>query len=369
MIRFQAISSILAWQTVVIAGLLRWSPAVSAGDHFGKDTQRDVTQQISNSGQADAEGAEVVEQAPGYITRSRMQALADQFSALVRSETANPSALVALAESSTLLWCYGFVAREEVLPAARAAATKAVEVDDSSGAAHTVLGAIRLMDSDRGEAEREFKRGIELSPADPKCRHWYGMYLADMGRDREALEQSQRAVELDPSGRFRIGRGAILYLVGQWAEMIDYMQEKIERDPSSDEALDWLGMALVQVKKFSEGIQVYRLTVELSGSSAEMTARLGHAYGVAGCGVEAKQILAKLEDLAQRWYVPPVQIAYVCAGLGQDDRVFELLDKACQKKSRELVFVRTEPWFDHLHSNPRFLTLLGRMNVPIAEAD
>jgi len=334
-----------------------------------RQNQLHAQEQLTNSN-GDADTAAAGDSVPpGYRTRKKMQKLADHFDQLVRQNPNDPLALAGLAESSPLLWCYGFVPRHEVFPAAKSAAIRAVEQDDGFGPAHTALGAIRLMDWNWSEAEREFKRGIELSPEDPKCRHWYGMYLAAMGRHREAMEQSRRAVELDSSGRFRIGRGAILYFVGEWAEMVDYMQTTVELDPTSDAAHDWLGMALVQEKQFDESIRIYRKAVELSGGSAEITAGLGHAYGVAGRRREAAQVLEKLDALSESWYVPPVQIAYVCAGLGQNDRAFELLEKAFQEKSWELVFVRTEPWFDHLHSDPRFVNLLRRMKFTNPKAN
>ena len=107
--------------------------------------------------------------------------------------------------------------------------------------------------------------------------------------------------------------------------------------------------------------------VELSDGLAEIKAGLGHAYGMAGRKDEARKILNELKSLAETYYIPPVQIAYVAASLDEIDETFELLEKAYIERTWDLVFIREEPWFDDFHSLPRFVDLLKRIQFPRKE--
>jgi len=273
-------------------------------------------------------------------------------------------AQVGLAEAYTMLWGFGFMSRQNALPKAEAAALKAVELDPQLAEARMALGALKMREWDWAGAEAEFKRAIELEPNHARSRHWYALFLAAMGRHEEALEQSRRANELQPSSPgMMTGRGAILYFARD-DQMIRQMEQTVELDPKFAPGYDWLGMAYVQAGRFDESIEVYKKGVLLSGGAAEVKAGLGHAYGVAGLRREAKQILQELLALAKRKYVPPVQIAFVYLGLGEKDRALELLEQAYRERSWELVFVRAEPWVDNLRADPRFQDLLRRMNFP-----
>jgi serine/threonine-protein kinase len=262
------------------------------------------------------------------------------------------------------LWCFGFLRRGEALPRARDAAEQAVELDGRLAPAHTALGMVNLADWKWAEAEKEFLYAVALSPESPSARHWHALYLAAMGRHGVAIEQSERAVALDPSPSFRVGLGAILYFAHDFARMARVLEETVAAAPDSAPAFDWLGMAYIQLGRFDESIEAYRKAVALSDGTAEIMAGLGHAYGIAGRMNEARKVLGELDAAAEQWYVPPVQIAYVCAGLSDDNRTFQLLEQAFEERSWELVFLREEPWFDHLRGNPRFTDLVDRMKFP-----
>ena len=123
-------------------------------------------------------------------------------------------------------------------------------------------------------------------------------------------------------------------------------------------------MTYVQAKRFDEAIATYEKAETLSGGIAEIKAGLGHAYGMAGKATEARKKLDELNDLSQQWYIPPVQIAFVCVSLGEKDKAFELLETAYREKSWELAFLRVEPWLDDLRDDPRFARLQRRMKFP-----
>lgn len=311
------------------------------------------------------EASEVRSRFPGRKYRKAFENLAIHFAQEVERDSENAAAHAGLSETYSTLWCFGFYSRSEALPVARAAATKAVKLDDELGAAHTALGIVRLCDWDWAGAERSFLRAIQLYPDDAKARHWYALYLAAMGRHGQAMGESTRAEELDPASLgFKTGKGAVLYFGRRFKDMREQMLGVVALDPTFPWGYDWLGMAYVQLGRFDQAIETYEKAVELSDRTAEVVAGLGHACGVAGKKPEGKKLLDELDGLAKQWYVPPVQRAYVCLGLGEVDRAFELLEEAYAARSWELVFLREEPWFDAVRSDPRFLDLQERMQFP-----
>jgi len=298
-------------------------------------------------------------------TEEAMREAVEYYAQAAQLDPHSAPAQVGLAEAYTMLWGFGFMSRQEALPKAEAAALKAVELDPKLAAARTTLGALRMREWDWAGAEEEFKRAIELEPANARSYHWYALFLAAMGRHPEALAQSRRANELEPaSPGMMTGLGAIHYFARDYGQMIRQMEETIALDPQFAPGYDWLGMAYAQVGKFPESIAAYKKGVELAAGASEVKAGLGHAYGLAGRRVEAKRILAELYGLAKQKYVPPVQIAFVHLGLGENDRALELLEQAYRERSWELVFIRVEPWVDNLRSDPRFQDLLRRLNFP-----
>lgn len=267
-------------------------------------------------------------------------------------------------EAYTMLWCFGFAPRDEVLPQMINAAERAVALDENDAGVRTALGIVKLSQWDWASAEKELAAAVRLDPGRAQSRHWYALYLAAMGRHDEALPHSEAAVRLDPSPGMQTGLGSILYFRRDWPRMVRDLNATIDASPNFAYAYDWLGMAYVQQEKFAESITTYERAVQLSGGLAEIVAGLGHAYGLAGKEKQARHVLAKLNALDKRWYVPPVQIAYVYVGLGEHEQALQMLQRARQEHSWELVFVREEPWFDPLRSDPRFQKLLADMNFP-----
>ena len=171
-------------------------------------------------------------------------------------------------------------------------------------------------------------------------------------------------MKLDPSPGNRTGLAAVLYFARDFQRMQTTMQAMLREHPDFAIGYDWLGMAQVQLKQFDEALATYEQAVKLSEGIAEVQAGLGHAYGVAGKQRQARAVLHELQQLAQRWHLPPVQIAFVHLGLGEKDEAFRWLEQAFEQKSWELAFLQVEPWLDDLRSDPRFARMLKRMNFP-----
>jgi len=301
---------------------------------------------------------------PGRAYRAPLDATVARFRAAVTETPQDAAAHASLAEALLVLWCYGFVPGADALPEARAAADRAVSLAPDSSQAHRALGFIRMGQWELGEAGDELRRAVELDPDDAQSCHWLALYDAAMGRHTDAMPHSRRAVQLDPSPGIMIGYGSILYFAHEFKEMARVMEGAAEAAPDNAPAFDWLGMAYVQLGRFDESVRVYRRAVELSDGMAEILAGLGHAYGMAGRRDEALEVRRRMDAAAERWYVPPVQRAFVAAGLGDADAVFALLDEALRQRSWELIFMREEPWFDHLHDDPRFARIADQVGFP-----
>ena len=301
---------------------------------------------------------------PGKEKRDALVRSAEQLEAWIKADPDEVANYIRLAEVQTFLWCYGFVQHADAMPLCETAARRALELDPDLAAAYTALGVVLLGQRDWDAAERQLRLATEVDPSRAQSHHWYALYLSAMNRHEEASKHSKRSVELDPSAGINIARSSILYFKRDWQGMIDVLKPTIEKDADYGPAYDWLGMAYVQEQQFDQAIATYRRAAELSDGLAEVLAGLGHAYAVAGREKEARQVLDKLHRLAERWHVPPVQIAFVHIGLGEKRQALDLLERAYEQRSWELVFLQAEPWFDEIRAEPRFIDLIERMKFP-----
>jgi len=304
---------------------------------------------------------------PGKSFRVPMDEAVSKFEHTIRQNPEDADAYAALAESLIVLWCYGFISRDDSIPKAKRATLRALEIDKNLGYAHTALGLVKLSEWDWAGAEQELKLGLDLNPENSQAHHWYALYLSAMGKHKQALQVSHKAVSLSPVPYSDIGHASIYYFAHQFEEMVEVLTKTVKKDPELAPAYDWLGMAYCQLKQFDNSIEVYRKAVELSDGLAEIKAGLGHAFGMAGRNYEANLVLDEFQSLAEKYYIPPVQIAYVAASLNDMELTFELLERAYRERSWELSFIREEPWFDDFHSNPRFIDLLNRIQFPEKE--
>jgi len=304
---------------------------------------------------------------PGKSFRVPMDESVSKYEQEIKQNPEDAAAYAGLAEALIVLWCYGFISRDESIPKAKEATNRALEIDENLGDVHTALGIVKLSAWDWAGSEQELKLGLDLNPENSQAHHWYALYLSAMGKHKQALEISHKAVSLSPVPYSDIGHASIYYFAHQFEKMVEVLTETIKKDPELAPAYDWLGMAYCQLKQFGNSIEVYRKAVELSDGLAEIKAGLGHAYGMAGRNDEAKQVLDEFQSLAEKYYIPPVQIAYVAASLNDIELTFELLERAYRERSWELSFIREEPWFDDFHSNPRFIDLLNRIQFPEKE--
>jgi serine/threonine protein kinase/tetratricopeptide (TPR) repeat protein len=263
----------------------------------------------------------------------------------------------------------------EATAKARAAAAKALQLDDSLAEAHTSLGMIKLSyDWDWSGAEHEFKRAMELNPGYPLAYIMYGQYLTMIGRHEDALPYFEKAHRLDPlfNESYR-AEGYTCFMAHKYDQAILQYRKALELEP---DAITYFGLVLARVEKgdYATAISEADKATKLNNSPLLLTS-LASAYARAGRRADANRVLRRLEEMweqqgaAPAWhvarspYVCPYEVAGVYAQLGDKRRAFEWLDKAYRNRSC-LYWIRQDPRFDSLRSDTRFQELLAKMNFP-----
>jgi len=274
-------------------------------------------------------------------------------------------AYTGVADSYAVLALLEFLPPKEAFPKARTAAEKALEIDNRLAEAHTSLGAVRFQyDWDWENAEKEFKRAIELSPNYAPAHQFYADFLKSQGRFDEALAEMSYAEALDPlSLAINTGVGHVLYLSRQYDRAIDQYQKAIKLNPEFVQARLWFGRPYLQKRMYKEAIAELNHAVALSGGSTISLAMLGHAYAAAGNKKEAEKISEKLMERSKHQYVPSYWIAMLRIGFGDKDESFTWLERAFQERSSWLAWAGVEPRFDALRSDPRFASLMAKMKL------
>ena len=271
-------------------------------------------------------------------------------------------AYAGLADSFNILATYSAIPPREFFSQAKAAAMKALAIDDQLAEAHTSLAyTTQLYDWDLSAAEREFKRAIKLNPNYANAHHWYSVALVVMGRVEECLAEMKRAQELDPLSVIINATAAWLYYhAHQYDRAIEQGLKALEMDAAFSTTHFFLGLAYVQTGRYAEAIAALGKAGARSGGLPVTVAALGHAYAVSGQRDEAIKILDQLIELSKQRYISPYDIARIYAGLGQKEEAFAWLEKAYEERSSSMTYLKVEPQFDDLHSDPRFASLLQR---------
>ena len=250
--------------------------------------------------------------------------------------------------------------------AAKKAATKALELDQTLGEAHASLAFHRFIyDWDFAGAETEFKQALELNPNYAEAHHWYAIYLANMGRHDQALPLAKRAVELDPlSPLMNMTPALASYLARRYDEAVDALRKIIEMEPGFMVAHSVLGNVYVQKGMYGEAMAEYQKVLELSKGvpvvAATMKAVIAHAYARRGKESTARKILAEIIDQTG---MSPHFIAEIYGALGEKDLAFEWLDKAYAQHDMQMVSLRVNPTLDGLRSDSRFADVLQRVGL------
>ena len=288
----------------------------------------------------------------------------DYFNQAIAIDPNYGAAYAGLADCYNMLVVYGRLQPKEGFPKAKEAATKALEIDESSAEAHTSMAFIKFRwDWDRTATEREFQEAIKLKPAYAPAHQWYSSYLVAVERFDEAIAEAKRTEELEPLSFVASSHlGWIYYLAGQNDKAIEQCRKILELDPSSFPARRYLGLAYEAKGMYPEAIAEFQTGVKLSGSPL-MHALLGHAYAASGRTTEAKQVLNDLQQLQEQRYVSPYTVAAIYAGLGDQAQAFKWLERAVEERDIWLMNLKVDPVFAKLRSQRQFADILGRIRL------
>jgi TolB-like protein/Flp pilus assembly protein TadD len=254
----------------------------------------------------------------------------------------------------------------DVFPRAKAAARKALALDETLPEAHFALAsALAAYDWDWAGAEREYQRGLELNPSSAYGHSAYGWFLSWMGRHDEALAQVRRAQDLNPANPLEIQRtAAVLYVGRRYDDAVAEARRAIEIDSTLLFGYDRLGRAYAEKGMYPEATAAAERAAAVSGHAPNFQAALARMYALSGRKDEARRILEELRTLEQRRYVAPCFIAQVYAALGEKEDALRWLEKAYRVRDGDLVLLGVWPAWDPLRGDPRFRDLLRRMRFP-----
>ena len=270
-----------------------------------------------------------------------------------------------LADTYALLgdWQYGVLTSKDALPAAKAAAIRALELDDTLSEAHTSLGFVLSgFDWDWASAEREFRRAIELSAGYATAHHWYAWHLSLMGRHGEAIAEMRKARSLDPlSLIINADLAEVLLIAHLYDESLQQSRKTIDMDPDFALAHNQLAEAYLQQRRHADAIAEFEKAVQLSAASPICTANLARAYASSGRRAEAEQLLTGLKQRSNRAYSNAAEIAMVYAALGDTAEAMAWLERGYDERFNPGALLR--PGFDSLRADPRFEDMVHRVGL------
>ena len=295
----------------------------------------------------------------------------EYFQQAVQNDPSYALAYTGLADSYVLLGWNSYLPPKDTFPKGKVAALTALQLDPDLPEAHTSLAALLwLHDWKWDEAQKEFKRSLELSPTYPTANHWFAEYLLTMGKQGEAMARMQNGQASDPlSLIINVAVGWDFYCGRRYAEALEQLQRTVELDPNYPITYWILGLSLRKTGCYELAIIEGEKGVKLSGGSPMLRAALAHTLGAAGRTKEASQLLEDLTQLAQQKYVAPYFLAGIHIGLGENDRAMECLEKSYEEHSHWLIYLHIDPSMDGLRDSPRFQDLLRRVGLPARAAE
>jgi serine/threonine-protein kinase len=296
-------------------------------------------------------------------TEAALHKSASSFQAAIEKDSRYAEAYAGLADAYATLALYGVLSPHDVMPQAKAAAQRAIDIVGTMSSPFATLGCIAAVyDWAWPEAERHYRRAIELNPEHPVAHHWYAInYLVPLKRFDEADTELRRAVEADPlSMPIRVSLGLRSYFAHRYVQARDELRDSFELEAGSATARLFLGLTLVEMGSFDEAVRELETALQIA-RSPEMIAALGYAFARAGNIDRARQALGELMTVASARYISSSLIAQVHAGLGEPLQAFDWLEKASGAHAADLAWLPVRPVFDSLRSETRFNALLERL--------
>ena len=299
--------------------------------------------------------------------RTNPKQAADFFQQAIERDPAYAQAFAGLADAygAIGLGLYEGPPPLEIMPKAKAAALKAIEIDETLPEAHLSLALVKMQfDFDWTGAESELKRAIALNSNYAPAYQWFVLYHLIMNRFDDALADARKAQELDPLSLIiytNIAR--TLYYSRKFDLAIEQLKSALELDKNLLSAHILLGLCYENKKMYKEAIAEFNSTVPLTNNAPWSIAALGHAYAVSGRRNEALKIIEQLKTKSAKTYISPFHVGAIYNGLGEKDQAFAWFNKALADRSGLLVYIKIEPEFDNLRNDPAYLDLMRRIGL------
>jgi serine/threonine-protein kinase len=285
------------------------------------------------------------------------------FQAAIKKDPAYAAAYASLADSYRTLIYNSNVAPADVFPQSEAAAKRALELDDQLAEAHASL-ANNLADYnwDWAGGKREFQTALRLNPNSSVTHSYYAHFLRQEGKIEESIREGRRGIELDPvsaPGSFLLAQS--LYEARRYDEALVQLRKTLDLEPRFWPAHVYLGKTLAEQGQLQEAVEELKKAGDFT---AEPYATIGYVYGRMGRAADARKVIADLRDESKKTYVAPSNFAKIYIGLGDKDQAFAWLEKGYQQRDFWLTFLKGDPVFDSLRSDPRFQDLVRRIGFP-----
>jgi TolB-like protein/DNA-binding winged helix-turn-helix (wHTH) protein/Flp pilus assembly protein TadD len=324
---------------------------------------------LTNARRVDPQGQDAYLTGRYYWNRRTTEAMrksCDYFQVAIDKDPTYAVAYAGLADCYNLLGYYDYRSPAETFALGKAAAQKALQIDESLAEAHASLAYDKYYyDFDWTGAEREYEKAIELNPNYATAHQWYSLYLSEVGRLEEAKAEIRRALELDPLSPVIISTIAAVYFRSrEYDQGIQQLHKLLEADSNFGVADDLLGQFYMQKGMYDAAITEFQKAKTLDpGDISKILLEIGEAHALAGRKTEANNMLKEVKNISKRKYVPPYLIAQFYACMGQKDMAFEWLQRAYEGRDRSLTAFGFDPQLDNLRSDPRFADLLRRTGL------
>jgi serine/threonine-protein kinase len=253
----------------------------------------------------------------------------------------------------------------EAFPRAHAAAMQALALDPTLAEAHTALGYANIHYLWRwDEAKQEFDRALALNPSYSHAHHWHSHYLLARGCAPESLEASRRALEVDPLDLIiNVHMAWHSWFAREYHEAVEQSARAAELDPTNQWSPFFAGMGYAAAGNTAAAIDQHRLALARSNESPVMLGALGYSLAAAGERADAERILRTLHGVAESRSVSSYEIAIIHGTLGDRDAMFDWLDRAYEERSAWLAYLAVDPRLDGVRDDDRFRTLLRAVRL------
>ena len=290
----------------------------------------------------------------------------EYFNQAIEKDPSYALAYAGLADAYIVIPFYSVVSAQDSYPRAKAAARRALELDDSLAEAHTALAAVLLnYDWNLPESTTEFERAIELNPNYATAHHWYAREnLTVNGQYDKALAEMRRAQELDPlSLIINANYGKAYFNARRYDEAIQQLKKTIDLDSNFSIAHHYLGSAYAMKGAYAEALTSYQKAHQLNASDPHVIALMGRLYAVTGDRAKAINAMAQLRSISTQRYVADYNFALIYAALGEKNKAFESLEKSYQGHTVDMLTLHYDPLIDSLRSDSRFADLVRRVGL------